>query len=33
MTLLVSVIGASYEGDLKDGALAGTWTQGPRASR
>jgi hypothetical protein len=28
LTLTVSTIGASYEGDLKDGQLVGTWTQG-----
>ena len=25
----VPAVGGSYDGDLKDGQLAGTWTQGP----
>ena len=29
VTLLASAIGGKYEGDLKDGQLTGTWTQGP----
>lgn len=29
LRLEVSTIGAAYEGDLKDGQLMGTWTQGP----
>jgi uncharacterized protein len=28
LKLVVSAIGASYEGDFKDGQIAGTWTQG-----
>lgn len=31
LKLLLPVISATYEGDLKDGALTGTWTQGPRS--
>lgn len=29
LRLDISTIGAAYEGDLKDGQLSGTWTQGP----
>jgi len=31
LELLVSTIGASYQGELKEGQIAGTWTQGPAA--
>jgi hypothetical protein len=30
LTLNVRLISGTYEGDLKDGQLTGTWTQGPR---
>ena len=31
LDLLVSTIGASYQGELKEGQIAGTWTQGQAA--
>jgi hypothetical protein len=31
LTLLLPVIAGTYEGDLKDAQLTGTWTQGPRS--
>ena len=31
LTFTVPGVGGSYDGDLKDGQLAGTWTQGPGA--
>lgn len=31
LTLVVSPISGRYEGDLKDGQIAGTWTQGPQS--
>ena len=31
LELLVAALGASYEGELKDGQIAGTWTQGQAA--
>jgi hypothetical protein len=30
LKLLVPAVSGTYEGDLKDGELTGTWTQGPR---
>ena len=30
LTLLVRPVAGRYEGDLADGKLTGTWTQGPR---
>jgi hypothetical protein len=30
LKLLVPAVVGNYEGDLKDGQLTGTWTQGPR---
>ena len=32
LTLQVRPIAGLYEGDLADGKLTGTWTQGPRSS-
>ncbi len=29
LTFTVPAVGGSYEGDLKDGEITGTWTQGP----
>ena len=29
LKLIVQVVAGTYEGDLKDGQLTGTWTQGP----
>jgi hypothetical protein len=29
LKVVVQTIAASYDGDVKDGQIAGTWTQGP----
>ena len=29
LKIMLGVIGATYEGDLKEGQIASTWTQGP----
>jgi hypothetical protein len=31
INLVLSLIAGSYDGDLKDGQIVGTWTQGPRS--